>query len=86
MPWSVVYSPSSEKFLSKLEHNISHAIFKKIRQAKENPHHYFERLTDLPYYDLRVGDYRVIADLQDKVQIIAVVKIGHRKNVYFRPI
>jgi mRNA interferase RelE/StbE len=30
----------------------------------------------------RIGDYRVIADIQDEKVIIMVVEIGHRKHVY----
>jgi len=33
-------------------------------------------------YRIRVGDYRVIYNLQDKQLCITVVKIGHRQNVY----
>lgn len=57
------------------------SVVAKVRQTKENPHHFFERLVEWPYYELRVGDYRVIADLQEKIQIIAVLRAGHRKKV-----
>ena len=30
----------------------------------------------------RVGDYRVIVEIQDDELIIQVIKIGHRKDVY----
>ena len=30
----------------------------------------------------RVGDYRVICEIQDAKIIISVLKIGHRKNIY----
>ena len=35
-------------------------------------------------YRLRVGDYRVIYQIRDKVLLVLVVKIGHRKDVYRR--
>ncbi|MDP2388518.1 MAG: type II toxin-antitoxin system RelE/ParE family toxin [Bacteroidota bacterium] len=31
---------------------------------------------------VRVGDYRVIYDIQDKVEIIEIRKVGHRKHIY----
>jgi mRNA interferase RelE/StbE len=34
------------------------------------------------YYRLRVGTYRVIYQVRKKVQIIAIIKIAHRKEVY----
>ena len=35
-------------------------------------------------YRFRVGDYRVIYQIRDKVLLVLVVKIGHRKDVYRR--
>jgi len=33
-------------------------------------------------YRIRVGDYRVIYEIEDKVLRILVIAIGHRKNIY----
>lgn len=30
----------------------------------------------------RVGDYRILADIQDDVVIVLVLEVGHRKNIY----
>ncbi|MCZ7372487.1 MAG: type II toxin-antitoxin system RelE/ParE family toxin [Candidatus Methanoperedens sp.] len=35
-----------------------------------------------PGYKLRVGDYRVIMDIDNKNLIILVLKAGHRRNIY----
>lgn len=34
------------------------------------------------YWRYRVGDYRIICDIQDEVVTVLVLTIGHRKNVY----
>jgi mRNA interferase RelE/StbE len=34
------------------------------------------------YWRYRVGDHRVICDIQDKKLIVLVVTIGDRKDVY----
>ncbi len=70
------------KFLDKLPRDISKRIFKKIQDAKENPHHYFIKLTNRQEYKLRVGEYRVIADINDSEITIYVITIGHRSNIY----
>ncbi len=68
--------------MSKLDKAEVKVILDKIDDAKADPHHFFKKMVSLPLYRMRAGDYRIIADLQEKVQIIAVIKIGHRKNVY----
>lgn len=32
----------------------------------------------------RVGDYRILCQLQDQTWLVLVVSVGHRKNVYLR--
>jgi len=34
------------------------------------------------YWRYRVGDYRIICDIQDDIVTVLVLVIGHRKNVY----
>lgn len=36
------------------------------------------------YWIYRVGDYRLICDINDSEIIITVVRIGHRKDIYTR--
>ena len=50
--------------------------------TKDNPFHYFERLKGRKDYKLRIGDYRVIADIEESQNKIKVTVIGHRKNIY----
>ncbi len=35
-----------------------------------------------PFHKIRVGDYRIIYEIQEDVLLILVVKIGHRKDIY----
>jgi len=53
-------------FLEKLEKPIKERIFKKLQTSKENPFHFFERLEGRTDFKLRVGDYRVIAEIHEK--------------------
>ena len=39
-------------------------------------------LTNRPGYRLRVGNYRALYERDDEIRILAVEKIGHRKDVY----
>jgi mRNA interferase RelE/StbE len=34
------------------------------------------------FYRIRVGDYRVIYEIQDRALVVLVLKLGHRRDVY----
>ncbi|MCU0851347.1 MAG: type II toxin-antitoxin system RelE/ParE family toxin [Candidatus Thermoplasmatota archaeon] len=80
--FSVIYDDVALYDLGKLEKKIRKRIFEKIHSTKENPFHYFEKLTARNEYKLRVGDYRIIADIDEKTKRISILFIDHRKNVY----
>lgn len=80
--YEVIFDPEAIKFLEKSEKDLAKRIWDKIMLTKENPHHFFERLTGRKDYKLRIGDYRIIADIDDSRKRIEVTLIGHRKNIY----
>ena len=80
--YSVIYDDEALQNLEKLEKKIRKRIFEKIHSIKENPFHYFDRLTARDEFKLRVGDYRVIADINEQTKRISILFVDHRKNVY----
>ncbi len=82
MSYEIIFDEEAIEFLNKLPKEIRERIFKKIISLKENPLHFFERLTGRSDYKLRIGDYRVVADIDLGNNIIKVTVIGHRKNIY----
>jgi mRNA interferase RelE/StbE len=52
----------------------------------ENPRNMDKALTGplSTYWRYRIGDYRIICDIQDRELNILVVRIGNRKEVYCR--
>jgi len=76
----VIFDPEATDFLANLPKELKTRIFNKIISTKENPFHFFEKLTGRTDYKLRVGDYRVIADINE--DSIEITRIGHRKNIY----
>ena len=82
--YELIFSDISLKQLNKLEKNIQERIISTLERIRIRPESYLIRLVDDPGYKLRVGDYRVIIDLDKTKLIILVIKIVYRKNVYKR--
>ncbi len=80
--YKIIFDKKSISFLEKIQNNIKKQIFNKIILTKENPHYFFERLSGRADYKLRVGNYRIIADIDEKTKTIQITLIGHRKNIY----
>ncbi|MBI2133374.1 type II toxin-antitoxin system RelE/ParE family toxin [Candidatus Woesearchaeota archaeon] len=80
--YEVIFDPEAVEALNKLQKSEKERIFNKIMVSKENPFHFFERLTGRTDYKMRVGDYRIIADIDAGKRLIQVTVIGHRRNIY----
>jgi mRNA interferase RelE/StbE len=80
MNYEIIWSKNSINFLNKLELLTSQRIIKSIKEFSKNPGtREFKRLKGENAFRLRVGDYRIIFDFDQRINII---KIGHRKNIY----
>jgi mRNA interferase RelE/StbE len=82
MEFLVIFDKKATKELSKLSKDIRKRIFRKIVECKADPFRFFEGLKGRDDYKLRVGEYRVIADIDKNKKIIEITKIGHRKIIY----
>ena len=80
--YDVVFEKRALESLNKLDKNTKQRIWDKIQQCKENPFRFLKHLEEMPSFRLRVGDYRVIMDVNNSKKTIIVLKIGHRKNIY----
>ncbi|NQV08779.1 type II toxin-antitoxin system RelE/ParE family toxin [Candidatus Woesearchaeota archaeon] len=80
--YKIIFDSEALDFLEKTEKSLAKRIWDKIMSTKENPHHFFERLTGRNDYKLRIGDYRAVADIDDNSKRIEITLIGHRKNIY----
>ena len=58
-------------------------ILQRIRSLAEDPRPPgCEKLSGQQRYRVRQGLYRIVYEIDDKVLIVLVVKIGHRRDVY----
>lgn len=80
----IEFTKRAKKQFDKLSWDIQERIISVLERTKIRPGDYFERLVGEKAYKLRIGKYRVIADLINDKLIILVLEIGHRKNIYKR--
>ncbi len=80
--FEVEYSEESLFQLRGLDIPVVRRIIQKIEGTRSDPHRFFVRLVGRTEYKLRVGDYRVIADIEENRRVIIVRSLGHRKNIY----
>lgn len=84
MAYRIDFKDSARRELAALPLATRKRIDARILSLAENPRPVgVKKLTaDEDLYRLRVGDYRVIYQIQDEVLLILVVKVGHRREVY----
>ncbi|MFP4076583.1 MAG: type II toxin-antitoxin system RelE family toxin [Halochromatium sp.] len=85
MPWQIALKPRAKRELAKLDRPVQQRLVafmarltehddpRELGRALQGPHQ---------LYRYRVGDYRLIAQIQDQTLLVLVVKIGHRREVY----
>ena len=88
MAWQIEFTPDAEKTLVRLGKEAEKRVVKFMRERVadlEDPRIIGESLKDSRFAGLwryRVGDYRVLCEIQDLKIHILVVQIGHRREVY----
>lgn len=84
MSYSIQFTPRARRDFEALDRNVQQRLRLHIDRLAESPlPRGCKRLqSDEPFYRLRVGDYRVIYQVDGKQRVVVVVKIGHRKEVY----
>ena len=87
MKYKVVITDTARKQLKKLDKFIAGMIIgwmKKNLEGCSDPRRHGKALTAnrSGEWRYRVGDYRIIAEIQDDKIIILILTIGHRREIY----
>jgi mRNA interferase RelE/StbE len=81
--YAIELTKSAQKELKKLPPQTRLRISKAIYNLSLNPRTGKVRpMVGIKSWRLRVGDYRVIYDIQDKKLIVLILKVGHRRDIY----
>ena len=88
MAWQIEFAPDALKDLRKLDKPIQIRLVGFLRtrvSSLTNPRDIGEALSGQrlgSYWKYRVGDWRIICDLQDQKILVRVLRIGNRREVY----
>jgi len=84
MNYVLEYKSSVKKELRKLANHDRTAIVRKIENLKDNPlpEGSAKLKGSINLFRIRHGDNRIIYQLQNKVLLIIIIRIGHRLEIY----
>jgi mRNA interferase RelE/StbE len=82
--YKLVYTRRAERDIQKLDSDAKDRIGKALLRYREEPLRFAEKLSDpiLGEYRFRIGDYRVIFDIEGNE--IIILRVGHRREIYRR--
>ena len=85
--WRIEITRTATKQITKLDHKAQKSILDFLRERlalADNPRQWGRALQGEKrgLWRYRVGDYRLICDIQDEKITILVLELGHRKDVY----
>lgn len=82
MPFQVEFSQLAADNFEKLAEDIQDRLARNLRQVAERPRRFLTRLRGVDAFKIRVGDYRILVDVDWKRQTIYVLTLGHRRTMY----
>ncbi|MBE9218016.1 type II toxin-antitoxin system RelE family toxin [Dolichospermum flos-aquae] len=84
MTYEIIITKSIQKQLDNLPNNIQERVYDKISQLAEEPRP--DGVVNLKGYDneyrIRIGDYRLVYEIQDEQLIVLLLQCKHRRDVY----
>ena len=88
MAWTVELDEGARKEISKLDKGAAKRIWRFLLerlQSLDDPRSIGEALTGAEMgalWKYRVGDFRIIASIEDERLLVLVVRVGNRKEIY----
>ena len=90
MVWKIEFDPAAARELGKIDPQVARRILSFLHDRVahlENPRSVGEALKGSKlgaFWKYRVGDYRIISNIEDGRLLIMVIRIGNRREVYPR--
>ena len=81
MTFDVLLTPKAARSLRKLDRSVGPRIAESLKVLERSPES-GEQLKPSRFWKIRVGDYRVVYEIDKASNHVIVLFVGHRKNVY----
>lgn len=84
MKYKIFFLPVARKDILALPHEIQKRIDRKILALADDPQPHDVKVLHGKngLYRVRVGDYRIVYSIKDKIITVIIVRVRHRKDVY----
>jgi mRNA interferase RelE/StbE len=84
LAWRVEFAAKAEKQFRLLDRAVQRRLATEIDGLADNPRPYgaVKLAGGEDIYRIRMGDYRVVYQVRDRVLLVLVVRVGHRKDIY----
>ncbi len=81
MSFTVLLHPKAAKSLRKLQTSVRRRILESLKELEQRPEK-GDQMKPSQFWKLRVGDHRVIYEVDRQTSRVIVLYVGHRKKVY----
>ena len=88
MAWQIEFDQSAKKELAKLDRQVARRLVEFLKNRvlnQRDPRSVGQALrgsTLGEFWKYRVGDFRIIASIQDDRMIVLVLRVGNRSDIY----
>ena len=88
MAWQIEFDQSAKKELAKLDRQVASRLVEFLKNRvlnQRDPRSVGQALrgsTLGEFWKYRVGDFRIIASIQDDRMIVLVLRVGNRNDIY----
>lgn len=87
MSWVIEYTRTAETQLRKIDKQVAKRILDYMDgniAILDNPRTRGKALSGVlgELWSYRIGDYRILCEIQDSIMRVLVVAVGHRKDIY----
>ncbi|MBW7877494.1 MAG: type II toxin-antitoxin system RelE/ParE family toxin [Candidatus Cloacimonetes bacterium] len=86
MSYTITFTRKAAKSFQKIPAKFGNGIINALKDLARDPYSNgsVKKLEGHDGYRMRVGDYRVIYELEDEIRVIRVTKVGTRGDVFKR--